>query len=122
MFHLERSIDVSLVFLRIMVGLVFLSSGYRDVKNPGTRSKSIGLPERFALLLGIAEFAGGAAIVVGLLTQLAAIGLLLVMAVQYRKRSSFGRPAFGAVTASDGIMISSAHRCLPSFYAPTAAA
>jgi putative oxidoreductase len=69
-----------------MVGLVFIDSGYNDLKNPGARSASIGVPERFGIFLGAAELLGGVAVIVGFLTQLAALGLILVMLGAIQKK------------------------------------
>ena len=71
--------DVALVLLRLMVGIVFISSGYAHLKNPGARSKSIGMSKDFTIFLGAAELAGGLGVVSGVFAQLAAIGLILVM-------------------------------------------
>lgn len=86
MFHLAPLTDYALVFLRIMLGLVFASSGYDDLKDPEARSKSIGVPRAFVLFLGVAELLGGVAVIIGFLTQLACIGLLLVSAGAVQKK------------------------------------
>jgi putative oxidoreductase len=41
--QLARFTDVALLLLRLMVGIVFLSSGYNHLKNPAARSKDIGM-------------------------------------------------------------------------------
>lgn len=72
-------VDLSLLLLRLMVGLVFVSSGYSHLKDPEARSKSIGMPKGFTVFLGIAEVAGGLGVALGILTQIAAFGLILIM-------------------------------------------
>ncbi len=84
--QLEQFTDVALLFLRVMVGLVFIDSGYNDLKNPDARSKSLGLPKAFTLFLAMAELLGGFAVAVGLLTQLASIGLILIMLGALQKK------------------------------------
>jgi putative oxidoreductase len=84
--HLEQFTDYALVFLRLMVGLVFIDSGYNDLKNPRARSANIGVPERFGIFLGAAELLGGVAVIIGFLTQLAALGLILVMLGAIQKK------------------------------------
>ena len=69
-----------------MVGLVFADSGYTDLKNPDARSKNLGIPKNFTLFLGVAELLGGVAVIVGFLTQLASIGLMLVMLGAFQKK------------------------------------
>jgi len=76
---LSRFTDASLLLLRLMVGLVFVSSGYSHLKDPEARAKSIEMPKGFTIFLGIAEVAGGLGVAAGVLTQLAAIGLILIM-------------------------------------------
>jgi len=77
--QLSRFTDVALLFLRLMVGLVFVTSGYSHLKDPEARAKSIEMPKSFTIFLGIAEVAGGLGVAAGVLTQLAAFGLILIM-------------------------------------------
>jgi putative oxidoreductase len=84
--HLARFTDLSLLLLRLMVAAVFVSSGWADVKDPKERAKSIGMSPSFTLFLGAAEIAGGLGVAFGVLTQLAAIGLMLVMLGAIRKK------------------------------------
>jgi putative oxidoreductase len=77
--QLARFTDLSLLLLRLMVGLVFVTSGYSHLKDPDARSKSIGISKPFTIFLGLAEVAGGLGVAFGVLTQLAALGLILVM-------------------------------------------
>jgi putative oxidoreductase len=51
--------DVSILLLRLMVGLVFITSGYGHLKDPESRAKSIEMPKSFTVFLGAAEVAGG---------------------------------------------------------------
>jgi putative oxidoreductase len=44
--------DVALVLLRIMIGLVFIRSGYEDLKDPEARSKDIEQSKNFTIFLG----------------------------------------------------------------------
>src|SRR5579862_6613240 len=77
--QLSRFTDLGLLLLRLMVGLVFVTSGYSHVKDPAERSKSIGMSKGFTIFLGIGEVAGGLGVAAGVLTQLAAFGLILIM-------------------------------------------
>lgn len=71
--------DIGLLLLRLMVAIVFVPSGWGNLTDPQGRSKSIGMSKAFTIFLGVAEVAGGLGIAFGVLTQLAAIGLILVM-------------------------------------------
>jgi putative oxidoreductase len=76
---LIRFADLSILLLRLMVGLVFVTSGYNHLKNPAERAKSIEMSKGFTIFLGIGEVAGGLGVAAGVLTQLAAFGLILIM-------------------------------------------
>jgi putative oxidoreductase len=77
--QLARFTDLALLLMRLMVGLVFVTSGYSHLKDPDARSKSIELPKGLTIFLGTAEVAGGLGVAAGVLTQLAAFGLIAVM-------------------------------------------
>jgi putative oxidoreductase len=69
-----------------MVGVVFVSSGWNHLKDPETRSKSIGMSKGFTIFLGGAEVAGSLGVMFGVLTQLAAFGLILIMLGAIQKK------------------------------------
>ena len=94
MFHLEGFTDYGLLFLRVMVGEVFIDSGYNDFKDPDGRSKGLGLSKGFTLFLGAAEIAGGAGVILGVLQQLAAIGLILIMLGAIQKKAMVWKTGF----------------------------
>lgn len=77
--QLFRFTDLGLLLLRLMIGIVFFSSGWRHVTKSEERSKSIGMSKGFTIVLGLAELAGSVAIMFGVLQQIAAIGLILIM-------------------------------------------
>jgi len=78
--------DVALLLLRLMVGIVFITSGYKHLKDPEARSKDIGMSKSFTVFLGAAELAGGLGVISGVFAQLAAIGLILVMLGAIQKK------------------------------------
>jgi putative oxidoreductase len=84
--QLAQFADLSLLLLRLMVAAVFVTSGWSHVKDPNERAKSIGMSPAFTRFLGVAEFAGGLGVGFGVLTQLAAIGLILVMLGAIQKK------------------------------------
>ncbi len=79
MFHLAQFTDYGLLFLRIMAGANYVASGYDDFKDLDARSRDIGMSKSFTIFLAAAEIAGGVALILGVLQQVAAIGLILVM-------------------------------------------
>ena len=53
--ELTRFSDLGLLLLRLMVSLVFFTSGLNHLKDPVGRSKSIGMSKGFTILLGTAS-------------------------------------------------------------------
>lgn len=84
--QLAQFTDLSLLLLRLMVAAVFITSGLSHVRNPKERAKSIGISVGFTAFLGVAEIMGGLGVAFGVLTQLAAIGLILVMLGAIQKK------------------------------------
>jgi putative oxidoreductase len=77
--QLVRFTDLGLLLLRVMIGIVFFSSGWSHVTKPAERGQSIGMSKGFTVVLGLTELAGSLGIILGVLQQLAAIGLVLIM-------------------------------------------
>ncbi len=71
--------DWALLAMRIVVALVFGTSGWSHLKSPRQRAESLGLPVPFTVSLGAAELAGSVALAIGFFLQWAALGLILVM-------------------------------------------
>jgi putative oxidoreductase len=86
--------DVGLLLLRLMVAVVFFDSGWNHVRNPIERSKSIGASPGFTLFLGTAELLGSVGVALGVLTQLAASGLILIMLGAIQKKISVWKIGF----------------------------
>lgn len=84
--ELSRFLPLALLLMRLMVGAIFLTSGWSHVTRAEERAKSIGMSKGFTLFLGAAEIAGGLGVVFGVLTQLAALGLILVMLGAIQKK------------------------------------
>ena len=98
---LLQFIDAALLFMRLLVGLVFITSGWSHVTDPVTRGKSIGLSPGLTRLIGIAELAGGLGVALGVLTQIAALGLILIMLGAIQKKIFVWKTGFWG-KASDG--------------------
>ncbi len=78
--------DAALLLLRLTIAAVFATSGYSHLKDPAGRSQSIGMSQSFTVFLGAAELAGALGVAFGVLTQLAALGLILVMLGAIQKK------------------------------------
>jgi putative oxidoreductase len=84
--QLARFTDLALLLLRVMVAVVFIGSGWNHVKDAEARAKSIGMSKGFTLFLGSAEILGSLGVLFGVLTQLAALGLILLMLGAVQKK------------------------------------
>jgi putative oxidoreductase len=84
--QLTQFADFSLLLLRLMIALIFITSGWRHVTKSDERSKSIGMGKGFTVFLGMAEIVGALGIAFGVLTQLAAVGLILIMLGAIQKK------------------------------------
>jgi putative oxidoreductase len=94
--------NVALLLLRLMVGMVFLTSGYKHVKDPEARSKDIGMSKSFTVILGSAELAGGLGVISGVFAQLAAIGLIVVMLGAIQKKIFTWHTGFWGKSGTNG--------------------
>jgi putative oxidoreductase len=78
--------DIALLFMRLLVGWVFVWSGWSHTKDPIARGKSIGISPGFTRFLGLVELAAGLGVALGVLPQLAALGLILIMLGAIQKK------------------------------------
>lgn len=100
--QLARFTDLALLFLRFMVGTVFLASGWKHLTDPEARSKDIGMSKSFTLFLGAAEFAGGLGVTSGVLAQLAALGLIVLMLGAIQRKIFVWHTGFWGKTGTNG--------------------
>jgi putative oxidoreductase len=100
--QLARFEEIAIFLLRLMVGAVFVSSGWNHLKDPEGRSKSIGMGKGFTVFLGVAEMAGALGVVFGLLTQLAAAGLILLMLGAIQRKMFVWKTGFWGKHGTDG--------------------
>jgi putative oxidoreductase len=100
--QLAQFTDFALLLLRVMVGVVFITSGWNHLKAPEARSKDIGMSKGFTIFLGAAEVAGSLGVIFGVLTQLAAAGLILLMLGAIQKKILVWRTGFWGDTGTNG--------------------
>jgi putative oxidoreductase len=84
--QLAQYTDFGLLLLRLMVAAIFIDSGWSHATKSKERSKDIGMSQGFTVFLGTAELAGGLGVAFGVLTQLAVIGLILIMLGAIQKK------------------------------------
>jgi|ERR1700730_5163390 putative oxidoreductase len=100
--QLARFNDLALLLLRIIVGIVLITSGWKHLKDPQVRSKDIGMSKAFTIFLGAAEVVGSLGLIFGFLTQLAGIGLILIMLGAIQKRIFVWRTGFWGKSGTNG--------------------
>jgi len=100
--QLARFTDFALLLLRLMVGIVFITSGYRHLNDPAGRSKDIEMSKSFTVFLGAAELAGGLGVISGVFAQLAAMGLILVMLGAIQKKIFSWHTGFWGKSGTNG--------------------
>ncbi len=83
-----------MLLLRVMAGAIYANSGYNDLRDPDARSRSIGMSRGFTVFLAAAELAGGIGLILGVLAQLAAIGLILIMFGAIQKKIFIWKTGF----------------------------
>ena len=74
--------SASLLVLRIVVGLAFVFHGWGKIQNPfAWMGPEAPVPGILQFLAALAEFGGGIAWIIGLLTPIASLGMLVTMLV-----------------------------------------
>ena len=100
--RLSQFTDAALLLMRLMVGAIFVSSGWSHLKEPEQRGQSIGLSKGVTALLGAAELAGALGVIFGVLTQLAAAGLIVIMLGAIQKKIFVWKTGFWGKHSTDG--------------------
>ena len=85
-----------------MVGMVFITSGWKHFQDPEARSKSIGISKGFTIFLGAAEVAASLGVIFGALAQLASICLILIMLGAIQKKIFVWRTGFWGPSGTNG--------------------
>jgi putative oxidoreductase len=78
--------DIALLLMRCMVAAVFITSGWSQVKDPVAKGKQNGVGPGLTRFVGTAEVLGGLGVLTGVLAQLAALGLILIMFGAIKKK------------------------------------
>ncbi len=91
---LPKDTDIVLLLLRLVMGYAFIMHGLGKIQNPmAWMGPDSPMPGVFQLLAAVSEFGGGIALIIGLLTRLAMLGLAFTMAVAvYTHAVTLGDP------------------------------
>ena len=83
---LSAFIPASLLLLRIIVAIVFFSSGKSHATDPVERGKSVGLSPSVTRFLGIAEIVAAFSIALGIFPQIGAAIVIVTMLGAIQKK------------------------------------
>lgn len=87
------NIDLVLFIVRVVTGYAFILHGWGKIQNPMGWMPGDSVPGIFQALGAIAEFGGGVALILGLVSRLASLGLVFTMIVAaYMHAIVFGDP------------------------------
>lgn len=86
--------DAALLCLRLVVAVVFFESGRRHAADPVGRAASVGLSPGMTRFLGVGEMAAALGVAFGVLTQVAALGLMLIMLGAIQRKLFVWRTGF----------------------------
>jgi putative oxidoreductase len=78
--------DIALLLLRCMVAAVFMTSGWSQIKDPVAKGKQNDVSPGLTRFVGTAEVLGGLGVLAGVLAQLAALGLIVIMLGAIKKK------------------------------------
>ncbi len=88
--------NLALLLLRVVLSVVFLSSGWSHVRDPAARGESIGMPAGATFGLGALELVAGVSVALGLFPRAGALMILFVMfGAIYKKVAVWNTGFFG---------------------------
>lgn len=87
--------DAALFILRLLCGIAFIMHGWGKIQTPFSWMPGGAVPGIFQALAAVSEFGGGIALIIGLVTPLASLGLVFTMIVAAIFHMSMGHPFVG---------------------------
>ena len=100
--HQSIPFDLALLLIRIAVGPAFIITGHGKITDPtGWMGPDAPFPGFLLALAAISEFCGGIALILGLVTRLAAFGIGCTMAVATYTHISGGDPYVNMTGGTD---------------------
>lgn len=88
--------SAALLVMRVVIGAAFVIHGWGKIQNPTTwMGPDAGTPGAFQALAAVAEFGGGAGLILGFLTPIACFGIACTMVVAIATHVSAGAPFVG---------------------------
>lgn len=95
--------SIGLLLVRVIVGLAFVLHGYGKIQAPFSwMGPDAPVPGIFQFLAAFSEFGGGIALIIGLVTPLAALGIFFTMAVAVNMHMNVMHDPFVASAKGQG--------------------
>ena len=69
----------SMILLRITLAAIFYVHGSPKMKNPGSMAGAMGMTSNMVWMVGVVETVSAASVLLGLLTQLGALAMVVIM-------------------------------------------
>lgn len=105
--------DVALLLLRFVAGLAFMMHGWSKIQSPfGWMGPEAPIPGIFQGLAALAEFGGGLAWILGLLTPLASLGIACTMAVAFSFHAFVNGDPFVSMTGGPAYELAAIYFCI----------
>jgi putative oxidoreductase len=105
--------DAALLLLRVVAGLAFMIHGWPKIQNPfGWMGPEPFAPAIFQALAALAEFGGGLAWILGLLTPLASLGIACTMAVAVGTHAFMRGDPFVSLTGGSSYELAAIFFCI----------
>lgn len=112
---IEHSIfaHLALLLLRLVVGLAFMLHGWGKILNPfGWMGPEGFAPGFLQALAALSEFGGGLALILGLLTPLACLGIGSTMAVAFSTHAFMRGDPFVSMTGGPASELAAVYFCI----------
>lgn len=104
---------LALLLLRVVVGLAFMLHGWGKILNPfGWMGPDGFAPGFLQALAALSEFGGGLALILGLLTPLACLGIGATMAVAFSTHAFLRGDPFVSMTGGPASELAAVYFCI----------
>lgn len=105
--------DTALLLLRVVAGIAFMMHGWGKIQSPfGWMGAEAPVPGILQGLAALAEFGGGLAWILGLLTPLASLGLAFTMAVAFAFHAFVQGDPFVSATGGPSYELAAIYFCI----------
>ena len=108
-------VSLALLFLRLTVGIAFVIHGWGKIQSPFSwipPEAPMHIPAVFQFLAAVSEFGGGIALVIGLITPLASLGIGITMTVALYAQIVVFKAPFVNLQGGNSYEIALAYFCL----------